>query len=225
VLRAVGEDGVLRVRPREADRRLWMPMTVDALADGEAVWLEFHDRMRRFVLKRVRNEADADDIVQKVFLQMHRSLRGLRNGDRMDVWLYRIARNAITDYYRAPARRRELAAGSTAEMDVLSPLSSEGRGDASEVAGAAACLRPMLDGLPPEYGRALRRVDLDGETQRSVAEAEGISVSGMKARVQRGRRRLREILLECCEIELDRRGGVMECASRGSGGSGCQEGT
>ena len=197
-------------------------MTSDALGDTEAVWWEFHYRMRSFVLKRVRNETDAEDIVQKVFLQMHRSLGKLRNVERMDAWLYRIARNAIADHYRGPERRRELATGGTTDMDALS-LAAPESDDAAEVANAAACLRPMVDRLPDEYRRAIQSVDLDGQTQTRVAEIEGMSVSGMKTRVQRGRRRLKEMLLECCRIELDRRGGVMGCETRGAAG-GCGPG-
>jgi RNA polymerase sigma-70 factor (ECF subfamily) len=67
-------------------------------------------------------------------------------------------------------------------------------------------------------------VDIEGVTQRSAAEDEGISLSGMKARVQRGRRRLKEILLESCRIEIDRRGGVMDCEGRQGGDGTCVPG-
>jgi RNA polymerase sigma-70 factor, ECF subfamily len=50
--------------------------------------------------------------------------------------------------------------------------------------------------------------ELDGLTQASAAAQLGLSSSGMKSRVQRGRDELKELLTACCEIELDRRGGV-----------------
>ena len=65
------------------------------------VWLEFRDRLRAFVSRRVSNPADVDDIVQWVFLQLHRSLGGIRSGDRIHAWLYSTARRAIVDYYRS----------------------------------------------------------------------------------------------------------------------------
>jgi RNA polymerase sigma-70 factor (ECF subfamily) len=74
----------------------------------------------------------------------------------------------------------------------------------------ATCLRPLLDGLSPEQRRAVQLTDLDGLTQASAAEREGISVSGMKSRVQRGRHRLAELLGECCALTLDSRGVPMD---------------
>jgi RNA polymerase sigma-70 factor, ECF subfamily len=84
-----------------------------------------------------------------VFLRIHSSLAGVRNGDRLDAWLYRIARNAIADHHRSPARRREVPAGAVADMDALP--SAQREEEVSELAGAAACLRPMVDCLPRHW--------------------------------------------------------------------------
>ena len=64
--------------------------------------------------------------------------------------------------------------------------------------------------------------ELEGLTQKAAAERVGLSLSGMKSRVQRGRAQLRQRLLECCHIEFDRRGRVVEyevqeCAACGPG--------
>ena len=72
----------------------------------------------------------------------------------------------------------------------------------------ARCLQPLLDGLPPAARDALIRVDLEGQTQQQAAEQLGISVSGMKSRVQRSRRQLKELLERCCTVQLDRAGAV-----------------
>jgi RNA polymerase sigma-70 factor, ECF subfamily len=50
--------------------------------------------------------------------------------------------------------------------------------------------------------------ELDGVTQAEAAARLGLSTSGMKSRVQRARAQLKDLLADCCEIELDRRGGV-----------------
>ena len=68
------------------------------------------------------------------------------------------------------------------------------------------CIAPMVRQLPADYREAIELTELEGLTQVAVAERLGLSVSGMKSRVQRGRARLRAMLLRCCEIELDRRG-------------------
>jgi len=193
-----------------------------AAGDTEAVWQEFHDRLRSFVSRRIGSDADAEDIVQKVFLQIHRSLPALRNAERLDAWLYQAARNAIADHHRAPGRRREVLAGDAADMEKLQSTHREDEGpNRSELAGAAACLRPMVDRLSEPYRRAITLVELQGASQRAAAEQEGLSFSGMKSRVQRGRQRLKAMLLERCQVALDRRGGVLGCEAR-SGGCGCR---
>jgi len=78
--------------------------------------------------------------------------------------------------------------------------------------------RPLLDGLSPEQRRAVQLVDLDGLDQAEAARREEVSLSGMKSRVQRGRRRLVEVLGQCCALTLDARGVPMDYEPpRGSG--------
>jgi RNA polymerase sigma-70 factor (ECF subfamily) len=81
-------------------------------------------------------------------------------------------------------------------------------------------LEPLLSRLPDHYGEAVRLTELGGLTQKEVAGRAGISVSGMKARVQRGRGRLKDLLRECCMVELDGRHGVVDYEPR-SGDASC----
>ncbi len=78
----------------------------------------------------------------------------------------------------------------------------------------ARCLIPLVNGLPTPYRRALTLAHLDGLTQREVASRLGLALSGAKSRVQRARKMLAGALLECCRVELDRRGGVMDYECR-----------
>jgi RNA polymerase sigma-70 factor (ECF subfamily) len=92
---------------------------------------------------------------------------------------------------------------------------------ASEATVAARCLRPIVDTLPATDRDAIDMIELRGMTQRAAAERAGISLTAMKARVQRARRRLKAALLECCQFALDARGGVIGCASRARPGRAC----
>jgi RNA polymerase sigma-70 factor (ECF subfamily) len=213
LLHTGGEDGLLRAVRRADDLRVPLgPRPEPAVT--ERAWTEFHARIRGFVSRRVRHGADADDIVQRVFLEMHRRLETLRARDRLAPWLYRTARNAVIDHYRSPVRRREVPSGDTRDLaDARQPVSAADEEDARTL--AADCVRPMLVHLPAAHRRAIELVELQGVTQTAAARVEGLSVSGMKTRVQRARRQLKASLLECCRIELDRRGGVMGCETRG----------
>ena len=187
-------------------------------ADAQEIWQQIHNGLRAFIAKRVANEADADeadadDIVQDVWLKMQRGLDGLKDRSRLVSWIFQIARHAIIDHYRAPGRGREMPAGLAEDLEAYQ--SSSSRQTASEESGRlraelAGCLRPMIDRLSGEYRQAVVLVDLEGLTHQAAATQLGLSLSGMKSRVQRGRRQLKEMLETCCTIELDRRRGVTD---------------
>jgi RNA polymerase sigma-70 factor (ECF subfamily) len=174
----------------------------------ELPWQELHANLRAFVGRRVRNQADVDDLVQRVLLQIVTGLRSLRDMDRLHAWVYRVARNVIVDYYRSPAIRRERPSGDTVDLaSAKESAESILREDDERAARRelATCLLPMMRQLSPTYQDALRMADLEGVTQAEAARRAGVSVSGMKSRVQRARQQLRTIVEECCRVDLDRR--------------------
>jgi RNA polymerase sigma-70 factor (ECF subfamily) len=193
-------------------------------ADAQEIWQQIHHGLRAFIAKRVANEAEADDIVQEVWLKMQRGLDGLKDQNRLISWIYQIARHAIIDHYRAPGRRREMPAGLAADLEAHQSAST--RTTASEDSGQlrtelAGCLRPMVDRLSKDYREAVTLVELEGLTHQAAAKRLGLSVSGMKSRVQRGRKQLKQMLDDCCLIQLDRRRGVIDYEVRDAGCDPC----
>lgn len=79
----------------------------------------------------------------------------------------------------------------------------------------------MIEALPPDYQEAVDLSDLQGRTQREVAATQGLSLSGAKSRVQRGRVILREMLAACCALELDRDGKILDYDKKNSSCSHC----
>jgi RNA polymerase sigma-70 factor, ECF subfamily len=198
---------------------------VPVAASAEDTRRELQARVLGFVSRRVRGREDAEDLAQEVMLRIHRHSADLEHADRMGAWVHRIAANAIADHYRRPARR-EVPSGQATDVP---ELESEPPGATAE-AGAddvrrelAACLAPLIERLPPLYRQALEVTEFGGLSQVEAAAELGLSVSGMKARVQRARRQLREQLLECCHVELDRRRAPTEIRSRGGVCGTCGE--
>jgi RNA polymerase sigma-70 factor (ECF subfamily) len=191
---------------------------MDHAPEVEDLWRDLHDRLLAYVRRRVATKEDAEDVVQDVFLRIHASrgrLGGVRN---VTAWIYRVAANAITDYYRSRAK----AIGAVSRLADEPAAPDQGlRNDESRLREElAGCLEPLLNRLPDHYGEAVRLTELGGLTQKEAAGRAGISVSGMKARVQRGRGKLKDLLLDCCEVELDGRRGVVDYEPR-SGGDSC----
>ena len=172
------------------------------------IWEQVHEGLRAFILKRVPDAADTDDILQEVFLRVHRRLEALRAPERMLSWVFQITRNAIIDHYRSAGRRRELPAGLGTEVEDEGRNVSSEADDGEEKYELSQCLSPMIERLSTEYREAITFVELEGLTQQEAAKRLGISLPGMKSRVQRGRRQLRKMLEDCCVIELDNRRGV-----------------
>jgi len=164
-------------------------------------WARYRAELHRFILKRVGDPSKADDLVQDVLAKALTQQHRLQNPSRLRAWLFQITRNTIVDHYRS---RKTLIAEPSEAM----PEQPEELGVPAE-RELAACLLPLLERLPPNYRDAVRMADLEDVTQRTIAEKMGLSVSGAKSRVQRGRRMLLDVLLGCCRVELDSRGGVV----------------
>lgn len=172
----------------------------------EDIWRRFDTPLRRFVSRRVRSQDAVDDIVQDVYLKIHSAIATLREPERVDAWVFRIARNVVVDYYRGRRTHADLDDG-LADVE-------QNREEVRFQDGLRDMVRRMVARLPSIYREALSMTDLQGVRQVEAARQLGISASGMKSRVQRGRQMLRTMLLDCCHFELDRRGKVIDYQPR-----------
>lgn len=170
-------------------------MTVSAVP-----WSDVAARLRPFVARRVP-ASEIDDVVQDVLVRMHRGLAEVREDDRFAAWMFQVARNAITDVGRK--RARTLVELADAPEELPAEPEDKDREAADDLAG---CVSLFVAQLPSPYREAITLVELEGRTAKEAAEMVGISVSGMKSRVQRGRAQLREMFERCCEIAVDVRG-------------------
>jgi RNA polymerase sigma-70 factor (ECF subfamily) len=188
----------------------------------EQVWQEFHPKLKQFVLKRIPDEQSGEDILQNVFLKIHTRIDTLRDEEKLQSWIYQIARNAIADYYREQRTTTDLP------EELVLP---EEPADDDAVKELIPCIKTMVDSLPSDYREALYLTEYEGLTQRELADRLGLSFSGAKSRVQRAREKLKVMLLDCCHFEFDRRGRVIDyqpkcacCANQvGCSGNACHD--
>ncbi len=172
-------------------------------ADKE--WSAFQQTLHHYVARRVE-PANVDDLVSEILLRLVKHEIDLKNANNPMAWMYRVAKNVLTDYYRRQSKEQ----GMLSEHE----LSEHGQAiyNKTEITAQeelAHCLIPLLDKLPPRYQEALQLVDIEGLPQQQVARQLGLSLSGTKSRVQRGRIKLKELLLSCCAIELNRLNSVV----------------
>ena len=169
---------------------------------ADAIWTWLSADLLRFIRSRVSDEHDADDLLQETFVRVHRNMSAVQESDRLAAWVYRIARNVIHDHHRRPA----------AELVALAddPVAEADGGEGCVRCGAGLWLEEMVRQLPDGYREAVHLAEIEGLPQQQVAERLGLSLSGAKSRIQRGRVMLKDILERCCRFEFDRRGNVLE---------------
>jgi RNA polymerase sigma-70 factor (ECF subfamily) len=167
------------------------------------LWREFSQPVRAFLRARARNDADADDLLQEVFYRIHSRLSGLRQPEKLQGWVYTIARNAVIDYYRVRRTDAPLPRDSATE----SPT------DQAAV-DLTPTLRRFIAQLPAPYREPLVLYELKGAPLDQVAKEMGLTLTATKSRVRRARAMLRKMLDQCCRFEFDRRGRVIEATPR-----------
>lgn len=182
----------------------------------DAAVAEFSTKLRGFVRRRVRDDATADDVTQETMLKVFRSRAALRDGQRLEAWLYRIARTTLIDFHRRTKPTEELPA----------ELASEPADSADEVGqlrqAVMATTRRFLDELPASYREPVRLAELEGLPLAKIALRSGLSLTAVKSRVRRGRAMLKRKLQECCRFEFDRQGKVIGWERRRAAPTTCR---
>ena len=168
------------------------------------------DLKRRFARRGVPLQ-DQDDLVQEVFLRAHRARDELRDGERRDAWLARIAQNVLVDW----SRRTRRALPSFDGEDPAAPSEA-----VSLTRVAASWLPAAIDALPEHYSEVLRLADLEQVSHKEIAARLGLSIPAVKSRVSRGRVLLRDVIDACCVFVRDTRGGLVDFERR-DGPCGC----
>jgi RNA polymerase sigma-70 factor (ECF subfamily) len=154
--------------------------------------VESHRQFLSFLERRVGSRAAAEDILQEAFVRGMRKADGLRDQESVVAWFYRLLRNAIADHFRRQRSERRALARLAAEP--AEPVLSE-----PELTEAVCrCIRSLVDTLKPEYGAALRRIDLDGLGLADFAREAGITANNAGVRAHRARLALRRQVERSC---------------------------
>lgn len=178
----------------------------------ERIWNTYHSRLRGFVQNRVGDASLADDILQDVFVRIQTRLGTLRDDAKIQSWMYRITRNAIIDHFRNLKKTIELP------ENLVSPNTDLADQTRRELAG---CLLPFIESLPDHYREVLLLSEIEGLPHKAVAVKTGLSLSGVKSRVQRGRAMVKRQFLKCCRLEFDHRGAVTDYEKKGDACGPC----
>jgi RNA polymerase sigma-70 factor (ECF subfamily) len=151
--------------------------------------------------------------LQSAFLRAHRALSSVILPEQPRVWLYQIVKYLLTDAGRQEQRQRRLtsslrSSSTKEERDILAQV-PEATGAAFQT--VARSLPLFIEQLSSPYREALQLTEIEGLSQADAAARAGVSLSCMKARVRRGREKVKQALVACCAFEKDGRGRVIAC--------------
>ena len=144
-------------------------------------------RLRTFIRRRVLDPRDVEDILQEVFFELVEANRRLMPIDHVTAWLYRVARNRITDLFRRKTPE---------QLDLEDLLPSANAGPDAELARAALLedLEAALAELPTEQREVFIAHEVEGRSFKDMAAATGVSINTLLSRKRYAVRHLRKRL-------------------------------
>lgn len=151
----------------------------------------------------------ADDVLQDVFFKAMREGQEFCDLQNPRAWLFRVARNTLTDGHRLRKRW----------VPVPDHLPDERTPERAPVDELDACIIRTLSDLAESDRDILQACDLGPMSQEVYSQSRGLSLPAAKARIRRARERLREALARRCDVVLDGSGNV--CCHGESDGSKC----
>jgi len=175
---------------RQADLDLVDRIRNGDLAAFEDVYRRHGPRLFNVALRLVNNPADAEEVLQEVFLQAYRKLSGFRGEASFGTWLHRLAVNACLDRLRSRAARES---GRTEVLDADAVPADRGR-PAAELAVSRMDLERAIAQLPEGYRAVFVLHDVEGFDHQEVGSILGVSEGTSKSQVHKARLRLRELL-------------------------------
>jgi RNA polymerase sigma-70 factor (ECF subfamily) len=171
------------------------------------IYDQYYDSVKKFILAYVKDEWVADDLIQETFIKIQKNLNSVKDPSKLSSWIFRVAYNLCHDHFRQSKRsslnqrsmQQEIV--TFKEAVVQKELEQHQMGE---------CVQDKMDLLPPDYRSVLILSDIMAFNQKEIAEILDISVSNVKVRIHRARKKFRSILEDHCNFEVDERS-VLVC--------------
>jgi RNA polymerase sigma-70 factor (ECF subfamily) len=170
-------------------------------------WDESSQQLLSYIISKVHQKEDAEDILQDVYIKTINKLSSLRSDTNLNAWLFSVTRNAIHDYFRKKQKQPETE---------LQENLIQKQDDIVHEAEGFCCLTPHINELPEKYKQVIILSEIEGRKHQEIAEMLELSVSAIKSRVVRGREMLKQKFISCCKYHLNDAGkltGTSDCES------------
>jgi len=161
---------------------------------------DLEKKLKYYVKKRISNEYDAEDVLQNIIVKIHTNIDSIADAGKIQSWLFTIAHNEIVDYYRKnnhPAIKLD---------DDMEDFNEANLSANDEV---LSCVKSTINKLPEKHKQAILLTEFGSMSQKELSGKLGLSRSGTKSRVQRARKKIKELMVSNCGLEIDRKNDVI----------------
>jgi RNA polymerase sigma-70 factor, ECF subfamily len=175
-------------------------------SDFPAIYTAFYPKILRYVT-RLAGEAEAEDLTQEIFIKVNQALGTFRGEAQLSTWIYRVATNAVIDRTRTATFRQEAEQSEFDDLDEAEPIEARNAEAPPSLEQQRMrqemieCFIGFLEHLPIDYRSVFVLSDLEGITNREIADILGVSVETVKIRLHRGRAKLFQELKGHCKPE------------------------
>ncbi len=180
---------------------------------GALLFQHDYDRIFRYVLSMMRDQAEAEDLTQETFLRAHRERESLRAEGAETAWLYRIATHACLDRLRQRARRAPKESDADPDEVEVSEPGTPSLQHAIEQGEMSECVQSYLNGLSDSYRSVILLHDVHELTALEIAEVLGEPLTAVKIRLRRARLKLKAALQAGCAFSHDE-DSVLTCETK-----------
>ena len=188
----VSEDVILKMIEKEDPRTF------------ETILSTYKTQVYRTALMMLKNEADAEDASQDIFLNIYKSLHKWKGNSALSTWIYRITHNVCIDIIRK--RKRNDASPLTTynddgEENILPVIDEQADVEEKVIQKSAyGALYAAIDGLPGKYREVIIFREINNLSYEEISKILSLPQGTVKSRIKRGREALKNLLLENKEL-------------------------
>jgi RNA polymerase sigma-70 factor, ECF subfamily len=177
----------------KSDAGLNAAMAGDAMSGFEDIYRKHYRRVYSICLRMTGNIAEAEDLTQEVFIQLHRKIGSFRGEAAFTTWLHRLTVNQVLMHFRKRSVRSELTTDDGEMPDSIDPetINPESMPIVDRIA-----LESAIAQLPPGYRTVFVLHDVEGYEHEEIAKMLGCSAGTSKSQLHKGRLKLRRLLLQ-----------------------------
>lgn len=162
---------------------------------------QYYQRVWKFILASVKNEAAADDLTQETFIRIQEKIQSVRDPEKISSWIFQIAYHLCQDHFRTlkkSSTQKEIHDG-LVNIEEISIQKKLEQGEMS------LCVQDKLSLLPETQRSIIIFADIMEFSHSEIADILGLTVENVKVRLHRARKKFKAILEKECTFEVDER--------------------